>query len=111
MISRPAAIADILNDSSVEPNSSQASSQKEFILEDFFVEDLLQKMVDKSSGCSIEQLEQINRELMEALWKCRGEWNRNLVVKTLVNVFNETIQDMEEMQRILQASQPSQSQG
>ncbi|RDW78433.1 hypothetical protein BP5796_06285 [Coleophoma crateriformis] len=110
-ISRPAAIADILNDSPVEPNSSQASSQKDFILEDFFVEDLLGKMVDKSSGCSIEQLEQINRELMEALWKCRGEWNRNVVVKTLVNVFNETIQDMEEMQRILQASQSLQSQG
>lgn len=98
--------ANLLNDSPVEPTSSQASSQKDLILDDYFVDDLLKRLVEGSSGCSIEQLEQINRELMETLWKMRGDYNRNLVASALVQVFNETITDIEEMQRVLNASQP-----
>ncbi|KAG4420790.1 hypothetical protein IFR04_006070 [Cadophora malorum] len=105
--SRPTGFANLLNDSPVEPTSSQASSQKDIIIDDFFVEDLVNRLVDGSSGCSIEQLEQINRELMEELWKLRGEYNRNLVVTRLAEVFNETINDIEEMQKVLAASQPN----
>jgi hypothetical protein len=108
--SRPAGFANLLNDSPVEPTSSQASSQKDIIIDDYFVDDLLKRLVEGSSGCSIEQLEQINRELMETLWKLRGEYNRNQVASALVSVFNETITDIEEMQRVLQASQQSQLQ-
>lgn len=102
--------ANLLNDSPVEPTSSQASSQKDLILDDFFVEDLLKRLVDRSSGCSIEQLEQINRELMETLWKMRGEYNRNQVAGALIKVFNETITDIEEMQKVLNPSQDLDSQ-
>jgi hypothetical protein len=42
---------------------------------------------------------------METLWRLRGEYNRNLVANSLIGVFNETIADIEEMQRVLQASQ------
>jgi hypothetical protein len=108
--SRPAGLANLLNDSPIEPTSSQASSQKDLIMDDYFVDDLLKRLVEGSSGCSIEQLEQINRELMETLWRLRGEYNRNQVASALVAVFNETITDIEEMQRVLQASQPSQLQ-
>ncbi|KAE8448152.1 hypothetical protein EG329_009756 [Mollisiaceae sp. DMI_Dod_QoI] len=107
--SRPS-FANLLNDSPVEPTSSQASSQKDFILDEYFAEDLLKRLVEGSSGCSIEQLEQINRELMEMLWTMRGEYNRNQVASALVQVFNETITDIEEMQRVLNASQPTNSQ-
>jgi hypothetical protein len=106
--SKPAGIANLLNDSPIEPTSSQLSSQKDVIMESYFLEDLYRKLVDGSSGCSIEQLEQLNRELMDSLWAQRGEWNRNKVAANLVDVFNETIRDIEEMQRVLQASQPSQ---
>jgi ATPase family AAA domain-containing protein 2 len=108
--SRPAGLASLLNDSPVEPTSSQASSQKDIIIDDLFVDDLLTRLVEGSSGCSIEQLEQINRELMETLWKMRGEYNRNLVASKLITVFNDTILDIEEMQKVLQASQASQLQ-
>jgi hypothetical protein len=108
--SRPAGLASLLNDSPVEPTSSQASSQKDIIIDDLFVDDLLTRLVEGSSGCSIEQLEQINRELMETLWKMRGEYNRNLVASKLIGVFNDTILDIEEMQKVLQASQASQLQ-
>jgi ATPase family AAA domain-containing protein 2 len=106
--SRPSGFANLLNDSPVEPTSSQVSSQKDYIIDDTFMDDLLRRLVEGSSGCSVEQLEQINRELMETLWKMRGEYNRSLVAAALVNVFNITIRDIEEMQRVLQASQPSQ---
>jgi hypothetical protein len=104
--SRPSGFANLLNDSPVELTSSQASSQKELIIDDMFVDDLLKRLVEGSSGCSIEQLEQINRELMETLWQLRGEYNRIQVANSLASVFNETITDIEEMQRVLQASQP-----
>jgi hypothetical protein len=102
--------ANLLNDSPVEPTSSQASSQKDLILDDSFAEELLNRLVGRSSGCSIEQLEQINRELMETLWKMRGEYNRNLVAGALIKVFNETITDIEEMQKVLNPSQELDSQ-
>jgi hypothetical protein len=100
-------MANILNDSPTE-STSQASSQKDIIIDEFFLADLLKRLTEGSSGCSIEQLEQINRELMTALWEMRGEYNRNRVAAKLVDVFNDTITDIERMQKVLQASQPSQ---
>ena len=99
-------MANILNDSSVEPTSSQASSLKDVIVDDVWCDELLSRLTEGSSGCSIDQLGQIKRELMEALWRARGEYNRTKVALELTNVFNETIRDIEEMQKVLQASQP-----
>jgi ATPase family AAA domain-containing protein 2 len=100
----PAGLANILNDPG-EPNSSQSSSQKDIIIDEAFVNNLLETFVKKSSGCSIEQLEQINRELMDTVWKERGEYNRTKVATTVMKVFNEAITDIEEMQKVLQPSQ------
>lgn len=107
-VKKPAAMANILNDSPVEP-ASQISSEKDVVIDEFFLRDLLKRLTEGSSGCSIEQLEQINRELMATLWEYRGEYNRNRVAAKLIEVFNETILDIEEMQKVLQASQPSQA--
>jgi hypothetical protein len=107
-VKKPSAMANILNDSPIEP-PSQASSEKEIITDEFFLQDLLKRLTEGSSGCSIEQLEQINRELMTTLWEQRGEYNRNRVAAKLVDVFNATITDIEDMQKVLQASQPSQA--
>ena len=77
-------------------------------MDDQWLDDLLNRLTEGSSGCSVEQLEQINRELMEFLWQKRGEYNRTLVGFELTNVFNTTIRDIEEMQKVLKASQESQ---
>ena len=108
-VKKPANMAKILNDFPVEP-VSQESSEKDIIIDEFFLQDLLKRLTDGSSGCSIEQLEQINRELMATLWRMRGEYNRNRVAAELIVVFNDTITDIEDMQKVLQASQPSQLQ-
>lgn len=109
-VSRPSGFANLLNDVPLpEPTSSQLSSQKDQIVDEAFISDLLRHLVDGSSGCSVEQLEQVYRELMDTLWNLRGEWNRSLVTAKLVKVFNSTIHDIEDMQKVLQASQPSDS--
>lgn len=102
--SSTAALANILNDPA-EPTSSQNSSQKEIIIDEKFVDELLHTFTSKTSGCSIEQLEQIYRELMDTLWKMRGEYNRTRVGTTVSAVFNEAITDIEAMQKIFQPSQ------
>ncbi|KAG5976932.1 hypothetical protein E4U55_007149 [Claviceps digitariae] len=66
---------------------------------------LLSRLTDGTSGCTIEQMEQINRELMDEIWKSRHEWNRHWVVGSLSNVFNETIQDVEQSQGLWALSQ------
>jgi len=74
-------------------------------MDEEYIDGLLVDFVTKSSGCSIEQLEQINRELMDCLWRMRGEWNRTRVGTELSAVFNDVIADIEEMQKVLRASQ------
>jgi len=105
--SNTAALANILNDPTepAEPPSSQTSSQKELIIDEKFIDGLLYTFTSKTSGCSIEQLEQIYRELMDTLWKMRGEYNRTRVGTAVLEVFNEAITDIEAMQKIFQASQ------
>ena len=52
-----------------------------------------------------EQLEQINAALMDAIWKHRSDYNRNLVLKEVTEAFNVIIKDIETMQEILKSSQ------
>jgi hypothetical protein len=108
--SKPAGLANILNDSPVDDVvSSQISSQgNEYISDSYFIDVLLDRIVAGSSGCSVDQLEQLNRELMNGLWVLRGEWNRNVVAAKLADIFNETIKDIDSMQTVLKASQPTQ---
>ncbi|CAG8955209.1 hypothetical protein HYFRA_00007225 [Hymenoscyphus fraxineus] len=110
-ISKPSGFANILNDSPVEEIPSSQPSQdpsQDFVSDTYFVEMLLGSLIKRSSGLNVEQLEQVNRELMETIWKMRGEWNRNKVAATLVEVFNETVNDIEAMQQTQLPSQQSQ---
>jgi hypothetical protein len=72
---------------------------------DHAVAELLNEMTDKASGCTIEQLEQINRDVMSEIWRTRGEWNRMKVISHVTTVFNDTIGDIEQMQSMGPQSQ------
>ncbi|KHN99572.1 ATPase, AAA-type, core [Metarhizium album ARSEF 1941] len=69
------------------------------------IDNLLHVLTDGTSGCTIEQLEQINRELMDEIWKSRHEWNRHAVVVHLGGVFNDVISDIEQTQGLGSLSQ------
>ncbi|KAK0711034.1 hypothetical protein B0H67DRAFT_491423 [Lasiosphaeris hirsuta] len=92
---------------------STTSSQQPIVHEGRVLE-FHNMLADRTSGCSVEQLEQINRELMDEIWKTRSEWNRMSVLSTLNSVFNDTIGDIEFLQGKLNRSQSittSQEQG
>ncbi|KAI9829250.1 MAG: hypothetical protein M1819_006430 [Sarea resinae] len=74
------------------------------IIEEGYVANLLEEIARGTSGCSIEQLEQINSALMECIWLMRGEWNRTKVAREVSHVFNAVIADMEELQDFQPAS-------
>ena len=66
---------------------------------------LLPPLCRRTSGCTIEQLQQINRELMAEIWRTRHENNRMKVYTSVTRVFNEAISDIESTQQVMQASQ------
>ncbi|KAH0400675.1 AAA-domain-containing protein, partial [Aureobasidium melanogenum] len=51
------------------------------------------QMVRKSSGLNVEQLEQVMANIMDAIWRTKGDWNRNHAASAVSDTFNETIRD------------------
>ncbi|TRX94495.1 hypothetical protein FHL15_004650 [Xylaria flabelliformis] len=90
-----------------EEPSSLRQSQPQVELPDQAAEELLDALTKRTSGCTVEQLEQINRDLMFKLWETRGEHNRMKVYSAITTVFNDTMIDIAEMQQLLQPSQES----
>ncbi|KAH6610742.1 hypothetical protein Trco_000762 [Trichoderma cornu-damae] len=79
-------------------NSGSSASQSLSV--EGAIEGLLIQVTDGTSGCTIEQLEQVNREMMDEIWRSRHEWNRIKVLGNLRAVFNDTIGDIENMQGV-----------
>jgi hypothetical protein len=66
---------------------------------DHLLSSLLREIVDATADCSIEQLEQINREMMDELWRTRGEWNRTNAYLSVKTVFEGVMDDIMAMQK------------
>ena len=75
-----------------------------------YVQKLHEQLTQRTSGCSVEQLEQINTNLMDYLWQTRGEWNRSKVAAGIQDTFNEVLEDMQAMQEIGPISQKTKEQ-
>ncbi|KAL8681743.1 MAG: hypothetical protein Q9186_002131 [Xanthomendoza sp. 1 TL-2023] len=68
------------------------------------IDRFLDTVVDKSSGFSVEQLEQMYSMMMDKIWKTRGNSNRNQVVQEVTREFEDVLEDMEECQKFLERS-------
>lgn len=68
------------------------------------------QLTHRTSGCSVEQLEQVNTSLMDYIWRMRSEWNRTRVTKGVIDTFNEALDDMQAMQDIGDISQKTREQ-
>jgi ATPase family AAA domain-containing protein 2 len=86
----------ILNDDTTAPK---------LIIDERQISDFHNLIVSQTSGCSLEQLEQITAALMDAIWKQRAEWNRNVVLHEVKDAFNEIIADIQAMQAMLKQDQ------
>lgn len=106
-------LPNLLNDTGNSDNSSirnsgataTTSSPQLPIVHEEEIHVFRQDMVSSTSGCTIEQLEQINRELMVHIWASKHEWNRMAVLSQLRMIFNETITDIVGVQEVGQLSQ------
>lgn len=104
-------MANLLNDPAPDDESQQrqsissGSALVEF--DEATASHFLDELTKRTSGCSIEQLQQINREIMAEIWRSRHENNRMKVYSSVTRVFNEAISDIESMQQMMQLSQLS----
>jgi hypothetical protein len=79
-------------------------SHPEFKTDENVINRLHTELAQKSSGLSVEQLEQVNSAIMDAIWKQRGDWDRVKVTRSISTVFNDIVNEIEELQTILPAS-------
>jgi ATPase family AAA domain-containing protein 2 len=96
---RNSALDDILN-----PAPSPTKSTNLILPDESIVSRVLEQLADGTSGLTIEQMEQVNSTLMDCIWRTRGEWNRNVVCDALAKVFNETLEDMNAEQELMDGS-------
>ncbi|EED16017.1 AAA family ATPase, putative [Talaromyces stipitatus ATCC 10500] len=92
----PSNIKSLLNNEGQSPH---------LIIDHEYIEKLRTELTLRTSGCTVEQLEQINTHLMDCLWKKRGEWDRTKVAAALQEEFNDVFQDMQENQEFMSMSQ------
>jgi hypothetical protein len=52
------------------------------------------ELVSGTSGFTVEELEQINSVLVDAVWKRRKEWDRNPIVEGLEALFTRTVKQI-----------------
>ncbi|KAL4888701.1 hypothetical protein BDV59DRAFT_136861 [Aspergillus ambiguus] len=97
----PSNLQSLLNNEDLSPK---------LILDRDYVHDLHEQLTQRTSGCSVEQLEQINTNLMDYLWHTRGEWNRSKVAAGIQETFNDVLEDMQAMQEIGPISQKTREQ-
>ena len=90
-------IGSILNDAHgdethVSRNSGSSASQPGGI--DMAVDNFLNTVTAGTEDMTIEQLEQLNRELMDVIWRERGVWNRHNVLTTVTSTYNVSMTDI-----------------
>ncbi|KAI0476781.1 hypothetical protein F4859DRAFT_62380 [Xylaria cf. heliscus] len=111
IVARSSHAPNVTNRSKDPPSNEESQSQRQsqqipqVELDEHSAEYFLTQLTKRTSGCTIEQLEQINRDLMSKLWETRGEHNRMKVLSLTTLVFNETMDDIGGMQQLLQLSQ------
>ncbi|KAJ9615621.1 TAT-binding protein-like protein 7, AAA ATPase [Cladophialophora chaetospira] len=93
-LSNASRIDDLLNPSA-SPQEAPTSSRPNLVqVEQLQLQNLHTEITDKTSGLSVEQLEQVNSVLMDTLWTTRGEWNRHKVMQQIAEAFSEVLRDM-----------------
>ena len=97
-------INSILNDPVPGASRALASLQPQLLIDQALSTNLLRNIVAQTSGCSVEQLEQVYSALMNELWRTRGEWDRGKVALQLHRVFKDVMADIHSCQGLAAGS-------
>ena len=68
------------------------------VMDHTWIDKVHHEVTDQTSGCSVEQLEQVNSAMMDCVWKSRDEWSRTSVAEAVRQTFNAVMADIQEMQ-------------
>ncbi|KAJ5166567.1 Tat-binding [Penicillium canariense] len=91
-------------------DAAAAKPVPEIVLDLEYIEHLHNQLTLQTSGCSVEQLEQVHTCLMDFVWRRRSEWNRTTVAMGITETFNAVLEDMQSIQEIGPISQNTKDQ-
>ena len=87
-------INSLLNDPDTHQLGAITTKDPQLIVDPIQASFLLQALVGETSGCSVEQLEQIYSALMSEIWRLRDFWDRAVVVRSVGEVFRSVMEDI-----------------
>lgn len=95
-------ISSLLNNPPAPSAASTVVAPKHppLVLDNAYTSNLIDAIVHQTSGCSVEQLEQVYSALMSEIWRTRGEWDRGKVAREVGRCFEEVMDDIKYMQDI-----------
>lgn len=73
-------------------------------IDEVYISTIHHKLCENTSGYSVEQLEQVNAAMMDAIWRARTLWNRDEVAAKALEAFEYVDENIRELQRMLTAS-------
>lgn len=97
-------INSILNDPVPGISRALTTLQPHLVIDQALSANLLKNIVAQTSGCSVEQLEQVYSAMMNEIWRTRGEWDRGKVALQLNQVFADVMADIHSFQGLAAGS-------
>lgn len=87
-------INSLLNDPAPGSLQALATMERKLVVDHAQTSNLLEGLVNETSGCSVEQLEQIYSALMSEIWRTRDDWDRGSVARKVGAIFLEVTEDI-----------------
>ena len=97
-------INSLLNDDPAPQRAHSRSTHPSLIVDRAYSQELIDTIVQQTSGHSVEQLEQVYSALMSEIWRTRGEWDRRRVAGDVAMAFEEVEADINVIQNVSQWS-------
>lgn len=76
-------------------NSKKEVQSAKLRIDDLKLRELHDALTENTKEFSVEQLEHINMELLDVIWRMRHEWDRFLVAASVRDVFFESVKSMQ----------------
>ena len=97
-------INSLLNDPTPSQSRALTTFRPQHIVDHAYTSEFLETIVSRTSGCSVEQLEQIYSVLMSEIWQTRDDWDRGRVAKRLGRSFEDVLIDIHQCQYVAPGS-------
>ena len=97
-------INSLLNDPAPESSKALTTLQQQLVIDHAYCSNLLEALVSKTSGCSVEQLEQLHSAMMSEIWRTRDQWDRGRVARKIGAILDDVLDDIRMCQGVFTGS-------